>query len=241
MGEGLFSEFTGFIGGIFVYKIMIIEDDLTIARVIKDHLSKWDYHVIYVTDFKNIIEELIQFEPQLVLLDVMLPFFNGFYWCGEIRKISKVPVIFISSANDNMNIVMAMNMGGDDFIIKPFDLNVLTAKVGALIRRTYSFQGQMNIVEHNGVVLNLSNTTLTYQNNKIELTKNEYKILQLLMENVGKVVSREEMMQRLWESDNFIDDNTLTVNITRLRKKLDESGLKNFITTKKGLGYMVEC
>jgi DNA-binding response OmpR family regulator len=229
-----------FSGVIFMYKIMIIEDDITIARAIKDHLCKWDYNVIYVTDFKNITEQAIRFEPQLVLLDVMLPFFNGFYWCGEIRKISKVPVMFISSANDNMNIVMAMNMGGDDFIAKPFDLNVLTAKLGALIRRTYSFQGQVNVIEHNGVVLNLSDTTLIYQNQKIDLTKNDYKILQLLMENIGKIVSREEIMQRLWESDNFIDDNTLTVNINRLRKKLVESGLENFITTKKGLGYMVE-
>lgn len=223
-----------------MYKIMVIEDDITIAGAIKDHLGKWDYDVIYVTDFKNITEQVIRFGPHLILLDIMLPFFNGFYWCSEIRRISKVPIMFISSAGDNMNIVMAMNMGGDDFIAKPFDLNVLTAKVGALIRRTYSFKGQVNIIEHNGVVLNLGDTTLTYQDKKIELTKNDYKILQLLMENIGKVVSREEIMQRLWENDTFIDDNTLTVNITRLRKKLVESGLDNFIKTKKGLGYMVE-
>jgi two-component system response regulator protein BraR/BceR len=224
----------------YVYKIMIIEDDITIARTIKDHLSKWDYDVIYITDFKNIIEQFIQFEPQLILLDVILPFFNGFHWCSEIRKISKVPVMFISSAGDNMNIVMAMNMGGDDFIVKPFDLHVLTAKVRALLRRTYSFQGQINIIEHNGAVLNLGDTTLTYQDRKIELTKNDYRILQLLMENVGNVVPREEIMQRLWENDNFVDDNTLTVNITRLRKKLSEAGLENFIKTKKGIGYLVE-
>ena len=222
-----------------MYKIMIIEDDITIAKVVADHLTKWDYEVKYVTDFKNIIEQFIDFNPQLVLLDIMLPFFNGFHWCSEIRKFSKVPVMFISSAQDNMNIVMAMNMGGDDFIAKPFDLNVLTAKVGALLRRTYSFQGQVNIIEHKGVVLNLSDTTLTYKDNKIELTKNDYKILQILMENVGRVVSREDIMQRLWESDNFIDDNTLTVNVTRLRKKLADFGLKDFIITKKGLGYMV--
>lgn len=222
-----------------MYKIMIIEDDITIAKVVAEHLKKWDYEVYYVTDFKNILQQFIDFNPQLVLLDIVLPFFNGFHWCGEIRKISKVPVMFISSAQDNMNIVMAMNMGGDDFIVKPFDLNVLTAKVGAMLRRTYSFQGQVNVIEHRGVVLNLSDTTLTYKNNKIELTKNDYKILQILMENVGKVVSREDIMQRLWESDNFIDDNTLTVNITRLRKKLAEYGLKDFIITKKGLGYMV--
>lgn len=223
-----------------MYKIMIIEDDITIANAIKEHLLKWDYDAVCVSDFKNITEQVIHIDPQLVLLDVMLPYFNGFYWCGEIRKISKVPVMFISSASDNMNIVMAMNMGGDDFVAKPFDLNVLTAKVGALIRRTYSFQGQINVLEHNGVVLNLSDTTITYENQKIDLTKNDYKILQLLMENMGKVVSRDEIMQHLWESDSFIDDNTLTVNITRLRKKLSESGLENFITTKKGLGYMVE-
>lgn len=223
-----------------MHKIMIIEDDTTIAGAIKDHLSKWNYEVIYVTNFRNITEQVIEFNPQLILLDIMLPFFNGFYWCSEIRKISKVPVMFISSASDNMNIVMAMNMGGDDFITKPFDLNVLTAKVGALIRRVYSFQGQVNVIEHNGAVLNLSDTTLTYQNKKVDLTKNDYRILQILMENIGRVVSRDEIMQRLWENDNFIDDNTLTVNITRLRKKLSESGLENFITTKKGLGYMVE-
>jgi len=228
------------LGGISMHKIMIIEDDLTIAGTIKEHLSKWDYKVMYVTDFKNIIEQFAVFKPQLVLLDLMLPFFNGFYWCGEIRKISKVPVMFISSAGDNMNIVMAVNMGGDDFIAKPFDLHVLTAKVRALMRRTYSFQGQVNIIEHKGVILDLSDTTLTYQNQKIELTKNDYKIMQLLLENIGRVVSREEIMQRLWESDNFVDDNTLTVNIARLRKKLAESGLENFIATKKGLGYLVE-
>ncbi|HAQ40546.1 MAG TPA: DNA-binding response regulator [Clostridiales bacterium] len=223
-----------------MYKIMIVEDDITIAKTLKEHLSKWNYNVVYVTDFKSIMAQFIEFEPQIVLLDVMLPFFNGFYWCGEIRKISNVPVMFISSASDNMNIVMAMNMGGDDFIAKPFDLNVLTAKLGALIRRTYSLQGQVNAIEHNGVVLNLSDATLTYENQKVDLTKNDYKIIQLLMENSGNVVSREEIMQRLWESDQFIDDNTLTVNMTRLRKKLSELGLENFIVTKKGLGYMVE-
>lgn len=223
-----------------MYKIMIIEDDITIAKTMKEYLSRWNYDVTYVNDFKNITDQVIRYDPQLILLDIMLPFYNGFYWCGEIRKISKVPIIFISSASDNMNIVMAMNMGGDDFISKPFDLDVLTAKVGALIRRTYSFQGQVNFIEHNGVFLNLSDTTVTYKDKKIEMTKNDYKILQLLMENAGKVVTREVIMQRLWENDAFIDDNTLTVNINRLRKKLLELGLDNFIKTKKGIGYMVD-
>jgi len=223
-----------------MYKILIIEDDMTIAKTVSEHLCKWDYEARYVTDFKNITEEFLHFEPHLVLLDIILPFFNGFYWCGEIRRLSKVPVVFISSASDNMNIVMAVNMGGDDFISKPFDLSVLTAKVQALIRRTYSFQGQLNIIEHNGAVLNINDATLTYSGQKIELTKNDYKILQLLMENIGKVVSRETIMERLWQSDSFIDDNTLTVNITRLRKKLEDIGMCEFIKTKKGLGYIVE-
>jgi DNA-binding response OmpR family regulator len=223
-----------------MFKILIIEDDLTIARTISEHLSQWGYDAACITEFHNVADQVLRAEPQLVLLDIALPFYNGFHWCSEIRKFSKVPIIFISSASDNMNIVMAMNMGGDDFIAKPFDLHVLTAKVGALLRRAYSFQGQMSVLEHNGVVLNLNDATLTYRNRKIELTKNDFKIVQLLMENAGRVVSRDEMMQRLWESDQFIDDNTLTVNITRLRKKLAEAGLEQWIVTKKGLGYLVE-
>lgn len=223
-----------------MYKIMIVEDDITIAKAIAQYLDRWDYTAQYIKDFKNITEQVIQFNPQLILLDVMLPYYNGFYWCAEIRKISKVPIIFISSASDNMNIVMAMNMGGDDFIAKPFDLDVLTAKVGALMRRTYSFQGQVHYIEHNGVMLNLSDTTISYENKRIELTKNDYKIIQILMENSGRVVAREEIMQRLWENDHFVDDNTLTVNINRLRKKLLEIGLHHFIITKKGMGYMVK-
>lgn len=229
-----------FTGGAVMYKILIIEDDETIANTLKGHLSKWEYEVECVTDFKNIKEQVIEANPHLVLLDVMLPFFNGFYWCTEIRKVTTIPVIFISSAADNMNIVMAMNMGGDDFIAKPFDLNVLTAKIQAIIRRTYSLHGQMNVIEHNGAILNLNDTTLTYEGNKVELTKNEYKILQLVMENVGKVVSRDKIMERLWESESFIDDNTLTVNVTRLRKKLEDVGLNDFIKTRKGIGYLVE-
>jgi DNA-binding response OmpR family regulator len=213
-----------------MYKIIIVEDDITIAKTIAEYLRRWDYNVTYIKDFKKITEQVIQFDPQLILLDVMLPYYNGFYWCSEIRKLSKVPIIFISSASDKMNIVMAMNMGGDDFIAKPFDLDVLAAKINALMRRTYSFQGQVNYIEHNGVILNLSDTTVSY----------DYKIIQILMENLGKVVTREEIMQRLWENDHFVDDNTLTVNINRLRKKLSEIALKDFIITKKGIGYMVK-
>lgn len=219
------------------YKILIIEDDEIISSSIEDYLRKWEYDVKRVKNFKNILEEVSNFQPELILLDVMLPFYNGFYWCNEIRKFSKVPIIFISSVDQNMNIVMAMDMGGDDFIGKPFDLSVLRAKVTALIRRTYSFKGNINIVEYNKLVLNLNDATINYGDERSELTKNEFKILQLLMENQGHIVARDTLMNRLWDSDCFIDDNTLTVNITRIRRKLKEIGLDNFIKTKKGLGY----
>lgn len=223
-----------------MYKILIVEDDLIIGNGLRDHMNNWGYEAKCVTDFNNVLSEFASFNPNLVLLDISLPFFNGFHWCTEIRKISKVPIIFISSASDNMNIVLAMTYGGDDFISKPFDLNVLTAKVQALLRRTYDFSTQTNLIEHNGVILNISDGTLTYNGEKIELTKNEFKILHMLLENKGKAVTRDDIMTRLWESDSFIDDNTLTVNVTRIRKKLSDVGLKDFIKTKKGIGYMVE-
>ncbi|WP_346877676.1 MULTISPECIES: response regulator transcription factor [unclassified Clostridium] len=223
-----------------MYKILIVEDDLIIAKTVKNHIRSWGFEAECVTDFKDVLAAFVSYSPQLVLLDITLPFFNGYHWCSEIRKVSKVPIIFISSASDSMNIVMAMNMGGDDFIAKPFDLNVLTAKVQALLRRTYDFTGQTNLLEHKGSILNISDATLNYHDRKIELSKNENKILQILLENKGKAVSRDTIMTRLWETDSYIDDNTLTVNITRLRKKLQEVGLSDFITTKKGIGYMVE-
>ena len=222
-----------------MYRILIIEDDRTIANVLAEHLRTWDYEVHCVTNFKNVMEDFREYEPQLVLLDIVLPLFNGFHWCQEIRKISKVPIIFLSSANDNMNIVMAMNMGGDDFIAKPFDLNVLTAKIQAVLRRTYDFGTQMTVLQHRGAILNTSDASLTYNGERIELTKNDYRILRTLMENKGKVVSRDALMERLWETDSFVDENALTVNIARLRKKLELAGLNDFIVTKKGMGYLV--
>ena len=224
-----------------MYKILIVEDDETIAGGLKTHLEKWNYQTECMTDFKDVMGKFLEFEPQLVLLDIVLPFFNGFHWCQEIRKISKVPIIFLSSVNDNMNIVMAMNMGGDEFIEKPFDLNVVTAKVQAVLRRTYEFRGTADIMEWNGAILNLADATVLYQDQKQELTKNEFKILQMLLENTGKIVSRESIMTRLWDSNEFIDDNTLTVNVARLRKKMEQIGLGGKIITKKGLGYMVEA
>lgn len=220
-----------------MYRIFMVEDDEIIARSIREHLQAWEYEVYCVEDFSNVITEFIRFDPQLVLMDITLPFFNGYHWCSEIRKISKVPVIFLSSAADNMNIVMAVNMGADDFIPKPFDLEVLTVKIQAMLRRSYDFAGKSSILEHKGAILNLSETTLSYREQKIELTKNEFRILQILMENKEKVVSRETLMTKLWESDNYVDENTLSVNVNRLRKKLETLGLENFILTKKGIGY----
>lgn len=222
------------------YKILLVEDDAVIRRAIAAHIRSWGYEAVEVEDFEQVMGIFTREEPHLVLLDISLPFFNGFHWCMQIRQVSKVPIIFISSAADNMNIVMAMNMGGDDFITKPFDLNVLTAKVQALLRRTYDFAGTSQLLEHRGAILNLSDGTLTWNNERIELTKNEFRIMKTLMEQKERVVSRDELMENLWATDSFIDDNTLTVNVNRLRKRLEQVGLKDFIVTKKGLGYKVE-
>ena len=223
-----------------MYRIFIVEDDMTIARTLSEHLRKWDYEAEYAKDFKNVTERFIEFDPQLVILDIMLPLFNGFHWCQEIRKISKVPIVFLSSASDNMNIVMAMNMGGDDFIEKPFDLNVVTAKVQAVLRRAYAFQGAVEVIECRGIVLKLNDATVNVKGQEKELTKNEFRILRLLMEKAGRIVPRDEIIENLWESDEFIDDNTLTVNVTRLRKKLESLGASDLIRTKKGIGYIIE-
>ena len=221
-----------------MYNILIVEDDRTISRAMKNHIEAWGFNARCAENFRDIMEEFADYNPQLVLLDISLPFFNGYHWCSEIRRVSKVPIVFISSASDNMNIVMAMNMGGDDFIAKPFDLNVLTAKVQAVLRRTYDFAGQTGIIEHRGAILSTQDTCLTCNGQTIDLSKNEYRILLTLLENKGKVVSRETLMERLWATDSFVDENTLTVNVTRLRKKLEAAGLEDFITTRKGMGYI---
>ena len=223
-----------------MYKLLIVEDDIGIAEAIKKQAEAWDFDAHIVQDFRNVLTDYTEYQPHIILIDIALPFFNGYYWCQEIRKISKVPIIFISSASDNMNIVMAMNMGADDFIAKPFDQSVLIAKIQALLRRTYDFASSVPVLEHRGAFLNTGDNTLIYNDENIPLTKNEYRILLCLMENKGKVVSREKLMERLWKTELFIDENTLTVNVNRLRKKLDATGLENFITTKFGVGYIVE-
>ena len=222
-----------------MYKIFIVEDDEMIAAGLKRHLEKWGYAVECAQDLGKVMPEFVRAAPHLVLMDIKLPFYNGYHWCSELRKISKVPVIFLSSAADNMNIVMAVNMGGDDFIAKPFDLDVLTVKIQAMLRRSYDFVSQSVVLEHRGAMLNLTEAVLVYGSEKLELTKNELRILQVLMENKEKVVARDTLMTKLWESDSYVDENTLSVNVNRLRKKLESAGLSDFIQTKKGIGYRI--
>ncbi|MBE5715040.1 MAG: DNA-binding response regulator [Ruminiclostridium sp.] len=222
-----------------MYRIFLVEDDETIAKLVRRHLEKWDYDVHVVQKFDAVMSEFASFDPHLVLMDIGLPFYNGYHWCTEIRRVSKVPVVFLSSAADNMNIVMAVSMGADDFIAKPFDLSVLTAKINAVLRRAYSFSGNSDLISHGSVILDISSAVVTNGDKKAELTKNELRILRTLMENAGRIISRDTLMQRLWETDCFIDENTLTVNVSRLRKKLENIGLENYITTKVGMGYMI--
>lgn len=222
-----------------MYKVFIAEDDDGITNAITRRLSEWEFGVRRAEDYRDVLSEFSEYEPHIVLLDISLPFFNGFYWCGEIRKISKCPIMFISSMSDNMNIVTAMTMGADDFIAKPFDLGVLVAKIQALLRRSYDFAADIGKIEVRGAVLNTGDATLTFNGKKINLTKNEYRILETLFESRGKVVSRETLMKKLWETDSYVDENALSVNIMRLRKKLEQEGLSDFIGTKVGRGYII--
>lgn len=223
-----------------MYKALVVEDDRKIAGAVIALLGSWGIEARGVENFGNVLGEFAAFSPHIVLLDVSLPFFNGYHWCGEIRKVSQVPIMFISSASDNLNIIMAMNMGADDFIAKPFDGDLLVAKIQALLRRAYAFSESAQVLEHRGALLNTGDGTLTVGGSTLELTKNEYRILLLLMKNRGKVVSREKLMEQLWQTDDFVDENTLTVNVNRLRKKLSAAGLEGFITTKFGVGYIIE-
>ena len=223
-----------------MYRILVVEDDRAIAREVCRIAESWQFAARAVEDFSNVMAEFAAFDPQLVLLDISLPFYNGYYWCGEIRKVSRVPVMFLSSAADNMNIVMAMNMGADDFIAKPFDCAVLIAKMQALLRRSYDFAASAPVLEHRGAILQLGQQALVYQDRTIELSKNEFRILATLMQNKGRIVSREKLMESLWQTDSFVDENTLSVNVGRLRKKLAAAGLEDFITTKVGSGYLLE-
>lgn len=227
-------------GRLLMFKIMIVEDDKKMRELILENLVRWGFEGFYAEDFNNVFVDFVKYEPHLVLMDINLTSYDGFYWCGKIREVSKVPIIFISSRNTNMDVVMAVNMGGDDFIQKPFSLEVLMAKINALLRRTYDYTNAFsNIIEHKGVMLNIKESSILFKDKKLELTKNEFKILYTLMNNRGSIVSRDEIMRALWEDESFVDDNTLTVNINRLRKKLEDLGLTDYIQTKKGQGYVI--
>ncbi|KLU65297.1 response regulator protein GraR [Desulfosporosinus acididurans] len=224
-----------------MFKIMVVEDDPKIRDIVIENIKKWNFQGLSVNNFNNVLNAFLEYEPDLVLMDINLPAYDGFYWCARIREVSKVPIIFISSRNTNMDIIMAINMGGDDFIQKPFSLDVLVAKITAILRRTYSYANvESNVLEYKGAVLNLKDCNLMYHDKKTDLTKNEFKILYVLIKNNSQVVSRDKIMEALWEDESFVDDNTLTVNINRLRKKLSDLGLTDFIQTKKGQGYIIQ-
>lgn len=221
-------------------KILIVEDDKTIRDVLRENIEKWGFEGFCEENFSDVFATFVQYNPDLVLLDINLPFYDGFYWCNKIREVSKVPIVFISSRDTRMDIVMAMNMGGDDFIQKPFYIDVVMAKINAILRRTYSYTNtESNVIEHDGIVLNLQEGNFLCGEEKVELTKNEFKILYILMKSSGNIVSRDKIMRNLWEDESFVDDNTLTVNIARLRKKLKDAGKDDFIKTKKGQGYII--
>lgn len=221
-------------------KIMIVEDDHSIATLISENLEKWQIDTHIIEDFNKVMDEFNEYQPDLVLLDINLPVYDGYYWNQEIRKVSKTPIIIISSRNSNMDQIMAMNMGADDFVEKPFSVDILVAKINALLRRTYDFtKNTSDIIEHNGLKLNLSSGTVEIGSDKIDLSKNEYKLLQRLLRDQGKIVTREQLLNFMWDDERFVDDNTLTVNINRLRGKIEKFGLKNYIVTKVGQGYII--
>ena len=220
------------------WKIFLVEDDKVIAEEIKRHLNFWNYEIKIAEDFQNIFDDFKNFHPDLVLMDVSLPFYNGYHWCKIIRKNSKVPILFISAADENLNLIMAMDLGADDYLTKPFELELLQIKIRALLRRAYEYVETKNII-YKDIRLNCDNMIISRENEERELTKNEFKILEILLERPGKVVNRDEIIDKIWQTDSYIDDNTLTVNVMRLRKKLEDINIFELIKTKKGVGYYV--
>ncbi|MFD0673207.1 response regulator transcription factor [Cohnella sp. GCM10027633] len=223
-----------------MFRILIVEDDEKIRSIVAEALRKWQYEVEELAAFDRVLDDFERCRPHLVLLDVNLPMYDGFYWCQRIRAVSKVPIIFLSSRNQNMDVIMAINMGGDDFVQKPFDLGVLVAKVSALLRRNYTYQDESLQLSHRELVFHLSNSSVEYRQQTAELSRNEFVILQTMMRHIGRIVTRDELMQVLWNDEQFVDDNTLTVNVNRLRRKIATLGLDEFIATRKGMGYIVE-
>ena len=221
-------------------KIMVVEDEAVIRQLIIEELEKWQFETFGTTDFHQVFDDFEEQEPQLILLDINLPVFDGYYWCQKIRETSKVPIIFISSRNTNMDMIMAMNMGADDFVTKAFEIDVVIAKINALLRRSYNYvQNNSETLVHNGLTLNIDNSSMQINDEVIDLSKNEYRLLYILMKNHGKILSREKLLRALWDDERFVDDNTLTVNINRLRRKIEQAGMDNYIETKVGQGYIV--
>ncbi|MFK4565570.1 two-component system response regulator SapR [Enterococcus sp. UD-01] len=221
-------------------KIMIVEDEATIRELISEELQKWQFDTFGTTDFNQVLDDFQREEPQLILMDINLPVFDGYYWCQKIREVSKVPIIFISSRNTNMDMIMAMNMGADDFVTKPFQVDVLIAKINALLRRSYNYsEVGSEVMTHNGITLNVDNGSMEINGEVIDLSKNEYRLLYILIKKHGKILTREKLLRALWEDERFVDDNTLTVNINRLRKKIEQAGIQGYIETKVGQGYIV--
>lgn len=220
---------------------MIIEDDKKLAELIKNHIERYGYNVFLVKDFSNVKTEFLECKSELILMDINLPFFDGFYWCRDIRTCSKVPIIFISARDSDMDQVMAIENGGDDFITKPFSYDVLLAKIKGVLRRVYGSYAESNTDDFkvDGLILHNNKNILEYKDKKIDLSKNEFSLLLHLIKNINKIVSRDTLLEILWNDIDFIDDNTLSVNVTRLRKKLEEVGISNAIETKRGQGYIL--
>ena len=219
-------------------KILIVEDDNTIREELKNFLSKYNYEVIILDHFENSIEDILKEGADLILLDINLPFYDGYYICREIRKKSEIPIIVVTSRDSDMDELMSMNLGADDFVTKPYNTAILLARISALLKRANSNSVSSIILKYNDLHLNLSNASIIYKDKELELTKNEVKILSYLIENKGSIVPRDSLIEYLWKSDYFVDDSTLTVNITRLRRKLEEIGIENAIETRRGLGYI---
>lgn len=220
-------------------KIIIIEDNEIIREELKNFLSKYGYEILAPATFDNVVEFILNENANLVLLDINLPIFDGYYICREVRKQSDVPIIIVTSRDSDMDELMSMNLGADDFVTKPYNTQILLARIAALLKRSGSSTTTSSILTYKDFQLNLSNATILHDGKEIELTKNEVKILSYLINHKGEIVSRELLMEYLWSTDYFVDDSTLTVNITRLRKKLEEIGIENVIETRRGLGYIM--
>ena len=221
-------------------KVLIIEDDLDLALEMKRTLEHWQFDVRLTKAFNQIIETFLEYEPMIIILDINLPFFDGFYWCKKIRQISTVPIIFLSSRDSNLDLMMAIHHGGDDYLTKPISSDILVTKINAIMRRTYDYVSNSNLVYLDNLVVDFEKGTLKHNNKTLELTKNEMRILTTLIKQKGKIVTREQLMINLWNDDEFISDNTLTVNVNRLRARLKEIGIDDFIQTKKGIGYLIK-